>query len=74
MADVNGVKETKELYYKILKDVNEGLKKLRERCPHEHTFEGDYEWRPAATFRALICDDCGAVVKNLDSQILTEQP
>jgi hypothetical protein len=64
------IKETKELYERIIATTTEGLKLLRANCPHEHTFEGVYQWRVGATYRAIICDDCGEVVKNLDFEFM----
>lgn len=65
----NRIKETREVYELILKTVQEGLHQLRVNCPHEHTFQGVYQWRVGATYNAIICDDCGEVVKNLDYEI-----
>lgn len=60
------IKEMKELYERVIQAGQEGLKLLRASCPHEHTFKGVYQWRVGATYNAIICDDCGEVVKNLD--------
>lgn len=72
MSMIFSIKETKEMYERIISTCTEGLKALRANCPHEHTFEGVYQWRVGATYRAEICDDCGEVVKNLDFEIINQ--
>jgi hypothetical protein len=59
------IKTESERCYAIIRDAENGLKILRERCKHPNTFHGDYQYRVGATFRAEICTDCGTVVKHL---------
>ncbi len=53
-----------------IKASNEVINQLQKDCQHPNTFEGTYSYRVGATMHAVICFDCGAVVKDL----LTECP
>lgn len=59
------IRKDAERFYAIIKEAELGLKVLREGCKHPNTFEGDYQYRVGATFKANICSDCGSVVKHL---------
>ena len=54
-----------ELYLSI-KESNEALEIIRDKCSHEHTHKGLYEWRVGTTFNAELCDYCDKMIKNLD--------
>jgi len=55
-----------ESLYKANNKNAERLQELRDLCQHEDTYEGDYSYGIARTFPAVICNHCGAVVKQLD--------
>jgi len=59
------IRNKRDSYYKMLQDAREGLQKLRAECYHPNTEKCTYEWA-SATFNAIVCSDCGEVVKNLD--------
>lgn len=70
---MNEIRKNKERLYALIKSAEDGLKELREKCPHENTFEGNYMYRIGATFRALICEDCGECLKSLDPEIMEHE-
>lgn len=70
---MNEIRKNKEMLYALIKSGEDGLKELRASCPHEHTFTGLYQWRIGSTFNAIICEDCGAVLKNLDTPPIKKQ-
>ena len=52
-----------EQQYKAIKDAQDRLKELRAICKHETTFEGNYSWWEGSITPAIICSDCGSLVK-----------
>ena len=54
-----------ENQYEIIRNAEEQLKKLRAICKHENAFAGNYSYRVGATIPAIICSDCGSVIKTL---------
>lgn len=62
----NEIKSECELQYAQIKKAEERLKEIRTICKHENTFEGNWQWDIASTFPALICSDCGTMVKFID--------
>jgi hypothetical protein len=63
------IRNQRAFFLKAIADAREELENLKLACHHEDTFEGNYEWRLGASYRAIICHDCGAVIKNLDYPI-----
>lgn len=59
------IKEDCELQYKKIKYAEERLKDLRRICNHEKTFEGLYSYRIGNVQPAIICSDCGSLIKYL---------
>jgi hypothetical protein len=57
------IQRQRDFFYRAIKEATEGLKELREQCPHADTFEGLYEYRIGATHPATMCKNCGACVK-----------
>lgn len=51
--------------YASIKIAEEKLRQIRQVCKHEHTFEGDYSWRPGAVEKSVICTYCHEVIKKL---------
>lgn len=66
------IKSDCEKMYQQIKDAENRLKELRSVCKHENTFEGDYSWRIGAILPAIICSDCGALMKYKGLEIVTE--
>lgn len=62
MDSIEIKKETESLY-KVIKDSEDRLKELRSICKHENTFHGNYSYRVGASFPAIICSDCGGLIK-----------
>ena len=63
----NKIKKRKEELFKIIKDANIELERLRKVCKHENTFTGLYQWGgPGHWSNSIICEDCGECLKNLD--------
>lgn len=60
------IKKRKEELFRIIANANIELEKLRKSCPHKNTFKGIYSRASGYTFYALICDDCGECLVNLD--------
>lgn len=58
--------------YKVIKDSQEEIKTLREKCKHEETFEGNYSWRIGSIVNATICSFCGEVIKTPFSDYIIE--
>lgn len=61
----NEIKAECDKMYDLIRFANDRLKEFRGMCKHEHTIEGEYEYRVGARFPALICSDCGSVIKSL---------
>lgn len=57
------IKQECELMYSQIKNAEERLKELRKICKCENTFEGTWSWRVANYQPAIICSDCGNLVK-----------
>ncbi len=49
--------------YKAIKKAEERLAEIRVICPHDNTFLGSYSYRVGSIFPALICENCGALIK-----------
>lgn len=54
--------ECEQMYSQISK-AEERLKTLRAVCKHPNTFEGNYSYRVGCINKAIICSDCGEVLK-----------
>ena len=59
------IKTECERQYANIKSAEARIKKLREICQHINTHEGLYSWRVGAIDNAILCSDCGKVLKNL---------
>lgn len=57
------IRERKKELFKIIKEAQEELKKLRQDCKHPNTEECIYQWRIGSTVPTTICSDCGEVIK-----------
>lgn len=54
-----------EEMYRQIKHAEERLKELRGMCKHEQTFKGNYSYRVGVIMPAIICSDCGKLIKYL---------
>lgn len=59
------IKAECELMYAQIKRANERLEMLRVVCKHETTFKGNYSYRIGVILPAVICSDCGELLKYL---------
>jgi hypothetical protein len=66
------IKSSCEEMYKQIRDAEAKLKELRSVCKHPNTFEGNYSWRVGSIQPAIICSDCGSLMKFTTSQLLDE--
>lgn len=57
------IKTECELMYAQIKQGEDRLKEIRSICKHENTFEGNWSWRVGNIQPAIICDDCGSLIK-----------
>lgn len=57
------IKRDCELMYKQIKDAEDRLKEIRASCTHPKTFTGNYSYRIGSICPAIICSDCGALIK-----------
>jgi hypothetical protein len=62
-------RETEALYTKI-KRSEERLAEIRETCKHENTKKTNYSWRVGSIRPAIVCDDCGHLIKMLDGPLI----
>ena len=46
-----------------IKRANKKIAKLRMQCKHENVENGNYLYRAGVVERALICSDCGELIK-----------
>ncbi len=51
-----------EELYKVIADAQVEIEQIRSRCKHEGTHMGNYMWAPGHMNLELICNECGAVV------------
>lgn len=66
------IKQLCEANYKKIKRANEKLEELRKICQHPNTHEGLWSWRPGSIEPAIICSDCGKLVKTIHEYILPQ--
>lgn len=57
------IKTECELLYEAIRLSESRLKELRSICKHENTFNGNYSYRVGSVSRAVICFDCGSLIK-----------
>ena len=57
------IKADCEKQYKAIEDARIRLKNLRDICKHEHTYQGNYSWRPGSIQPAEICSYCNELIK-----------
>lgn len=57
------IKEECTVLYETIKKAQERLEEIRALCKHENTFEGTWSWRVGCYDSAIICSDCGSLIK-----------
>lgn len=60
------IKTECELMHGKIKQAESRLKEVRDICKHENTFEGNWSCRVGVTITAMICSDCGILIKFKD--------
>jgi hypothetical protein len=60
------IKQDVETHYLAIKTAEERIKELRILCHHPNTKDGLYSYRVGRIDKALICADCGEVIKLLE--------
>lgn len=70
------IKQEVETHYLAIKTAEERIKELRTLCHHPNTKNGLYSYRVGVVDEALICSDCGNVIKMLEpvSSLATQRP
>lgn len=63
---MNKIKESIKEQREIIEYAKSVIEKIQETCPHENQSEQRVMWRPAAYYNAMVCDNCGKILKNLD--------
>jgi len=66
MKTAEEINKRRNELFGIIRRANNELEKLREECSHKNTFKGLWEWAPGHIYNALICQDCGKCIRNLD--------
>lgn len=57
------IKEQCKIQYDKIKSAEQALKQLRIICSHETVFEGIWSYRIGSASPAIICSDCGKLIK-----------
>lgn len=57
------IKAECEAQYAAIKHAEKKLEWLRVECKHENTFEGNWSYRIGNIQPAIICSDCGSLIK-----------
>lgn len=66
------IEKLQEIISKSKKEIEE----IQNKCPHEKTEEGLYEFRPGQTLKYEICVECGKPIKPIKdtNEIITSEP
>lgn len=59
------IKQECEKLYEQIQVANNRLEELRKLCKHKNTRQGLYSWRVGSITEAIICSDCGSLIKNV---------
>lgn len=57
------IKDTCTAMYAKIKFAEDRLKEVRGICKHPETFEGNWSYRIGSISPAIICSDCGALMR-----------
>lgn len=57
------IKTETQAQFDLIKKAHERLEELRSICKHVTTFEGIWSWRVGCYDPAIICSDCGNLIK-----------
>lgn len=64
------IKSECDLMYKQISDANIKLQDLRNICNHTNTFESNWSWRVGSSSPAIICSDCGQLIKYVNDFVI----
>lgn len=64
------IREKIGLLYAQIHEAENKIKDIRSECKHAHTKETQYSWRIGSILPAIVCVDCGELIKF----ILTTDP
>lgn len=57
------IKGTIKAYQEAIALLKESIEKLQNECTHPTTFQGLYSWRVGCYDDAIICSDCGKMIR-----------
>lgn len=57
------IKQRRDELFNQIESAEQGLKELREICPHEHIIDTNWSWRIGCIEPAEVCDDCGKLIR-----------
>lgn len=60
------IKQKTQEQYNAIETAEQTLKELRLLCKHPNTEQSLYSWRIGAMEQAIICSDCGELVRLID--------
>jgi len=60
------IKNECELMYEQIEKAKNRLEELRAICKHENTYKGNYSYRIGSITPAIICSDCGSLIKYVE--------
>ena len=60
------IKHECEIQYANIKAAELRLVELRAMCKHENIFHGNWSWRIGSIQPAIICSDCGNIIKYIE--------
>ena len=63
MEERDEIRKEYDLLMAQIKDANNRINELREKCIHDDTRYGDYSWRPGSSDQCKICNHCEKVLQ-----------
>lgn len=60
------IKKDCEMVRGMMQICEDRLADLQKQCSHENTFQGIWSWRAGSYTPAIICSDCGKMIKELN--------
>ncbi len=64
------IKNRVEKIYSSINSLNEELKEIRSKCPHEKSSYCNYMWAPGHIMPANVCDSCGEITSSIEDFIV----
>lgn len=59
------IRQIKDAAYANIVQAENALKEIRKICKHTSIFEGNYSYRVGVIQPAVICSDCGNLIKTI---------